>query len=65
MNENVVYEWCSFCCEEVELPNTLGIYKCPSCGELITPCGMCDPNEANCSECIFKQCLEIWRKERG
>jgi predicted RNA-binding Zn-ribbon protein involved in translation (DUF1610 family) len=64
MNENTVYEWCPFCCEEIELPNVMGIYECPLCGELITPCAMCDQNNADCSNCIFNRCLTLWRKER-
>lgn len=64
MENNTIYEWCSFCCEDVELPASPGIYKCPSCGELITACSLCDPNEVDCSKCIFNKCLDIWRRHK-
>lgn len=67
MYENTVYEWCEFCNNDVELPNALGIYACPSCGELILPCSLCDTDDEevkDCDSCIYNKCVELWRKER-
>lgn len=49
------YEWCSECEDEVKLPTTLGIYKCPSCNKLIINCSMCIHKE--CQNCPFSKIL--------
>lgn len=39
--ENVVYELCPLCEEEVELKNEFKVQICPSCGKHIVPCSLC------------------------
>lgn len=44
-------EICPNCNTLVELPNRMGIYKCPECGELMISCSICE--NQNCSDCEF------------
>lgn len=47
------YELCPFCEYEVELePIKYTKQKCPICGELISACSLCNPEEMKCNECI-------------
>lgn len=39
--ENVVYELCPQCEEEVKLKNEFKVQICPSCGKHIVPCSLC------------------------
>lgn len=45
------FELCQFCEQEIELPDELGIYICPSCGKWIVNCCQC--LEYNCEVCYF------------
>ena len=51
--EDSVIEWCSTCCYEVSIKNIAEKQVCPMCGEIITPCSLCDHNRVNCSQCIL------------
>lgn len=62
MNDNITYELCPHCEEEVELPNTLGVHKCPNCGKYIVACSMClacEESSEYCKNC----CLEHLAKK--
>lgn len=38
-----IYEWCPYCCDEVELDNKFEAQICPRCGRPILPCSLCYP----------------------
>ena len=40
-NENVVYELCPHCEEEIKLVNEFKVQVCPSCGKHIVVCSLC------------------------
>ena len=50
-----ITEWCSSCENEVELKEGFVKQKCPSCGELLLPCSMCNQDEINCSNCLAEK----------
>lgn len=50
-NEKTTTEWCSFCENEVEIPNYINS-RCPVCNEIIFPCSCCD--EDNCYNCKYE-----------
>lgn len=50
-NADFVYEICPVCGEEVKLKAEMKIQKCPSCGNQILPCSLCDSDECDCSNC--------------
>ena len=52
-NEDTVTEWCFTCCYEVSIKNSPERQVCPICGEVITPCSLCDHTRVNCSQCIL------------
>lgn len=59
------YEMCPYCDKEVELPDTLGLYRCPSCGKWIVACSMCLHNE-DCKNCpLEKTAHDLNRNEEG
>ena len=37
-----IFEWCPYCCDEVELDNKFEAQICPSCGNRILPCCLCE-----------------------
>lgn len=45
-----VYEYCSYCNNEVKLDNEFKVQICPNCGHAIVPCSIC-PLESCCSTC--------------
>jgi predicted RNA-binding Zn-ribbon protein involved in translation (DUF1610 family) len=49
-NENIVYELCPHCEEEVKLVNEFKVQVCPSCSKHIVVCSLCPLlNEGRCS----------------
>lgn len=40
--EDIVYEYCPHCEEEVILSNDFKVQVCPNCGMHIVPCSICD-----------------------
>ena len=52
-DDNKTYEVCPHCEEEVKLPNTLGVFRCPTCGKWIVTCSMCLPDEIDCNGCVL------------
>ena len=44
-------EQCPYCEEEVVIPSTFSLHKCPNCGKLIKPCSMCDNSKNQCRNC--------------
>lgn len=55
-----VAEWCSHCCQEVEI-NSIGVQVCPNCGEMILPCCMCEDCYGKCiysDEKEYKLCKD-------
>lgn len=54
-----VWEWCSDCQREVEIP-AYGRSFCPACGAPILPCSMC----SECREPCVYEALETKRKHR-
>lgn len=55
-----VYEWCSFCMNEVQLKAKSELQVCPKCGHLIIPCCLCDCNKVDCNKCdINKASIKI------
>lgn len=49
VKEKGVDEWCSHCCEEVQLVSRFEAQICPNCGERILPCSICFME--SCNEC--------------
>ena len=50
--ENIVDEWCSDCCSEVQIKATFDEKQfCPNCGKPIKPCALCDWDSVTCNEC--------------
>lgn len=45
--EYLTYEYCNNCCDEVVLKERFVPQICPNCGEIITPCNLCE-------ECVTK-----------
>lgn len=47
---DTIYEYCSFCDDEVELVNEFKVQICPKCGKAIVPCNICPFNsQGKCS----------------
>ena len=52
-------EWCPNCEEEVFIPTNKKKYSiCPSCGEYILPCSLCEEHEMNCVSCQKNNLIE-------
>jgi predicted RNA-binding Zn-ribbon protein involved in translation (DUF1610 family) len=47
--ENITYELCPHCENEVKLKNELNVQVCPECGKHIVVCSMC--LDYHCSNC--------------
>ena len=63
-NEGHCDEWCPECDTEVELPPSIGIYRCPSCGKWMVNCSMCYL-QTEC-KCSFPNCpLSFEAKRRN
>lgn len=43
-------EWCSFCGKDQSIP-AWKTSTCPTCGERIVPCSMCDNDNIDCNKC--------------
>lgn len=41
------FEWCPYCEEEVVLQDIFEVQVCPSCGELLAPCSLCETRKCN------------------
>lgn len=54
--QNIVYEYCPHCDNEVDLLNEFKVQFCPSCGKAIVPCNICPLLEEN--KCSGKCPLE-------
>lgn len=52
-----ITEYCPHCENEVELQCIFANQVCPNCGELITPCGLCDHNVCDCENCPLQKTL--------
>jgi predicted RNA-binding Zn-ribbon protein involved in translation (DUF1610 family) len=48
-----VTEWCPHCEVEVQLPKEFKPHSCPSCGEEILPCSLCETND--CVDCPLEK----------
>ena len=60
LENDTTEEYCPNCDTFVELPPYMGIYKCPSCGELIVCCSMCEAQ--SCSDCKYTLATEGFRQ---
>lgn len=49
-DDNKVYEYCSYCENEVILDNEFKVQVCPDCGHAIVPCSIC-PLDSCCTNC--------------
>lgn len=49
--DDTITEYCYHCEREVELKTIFANQVCPCCGELITPCSLCDQNVSDCKNC--------------
>ena len=47
------YEWCSYCCTEVDIKGQFTPQICPNCGIIILPCSICEFE--SCKDCPFKE----------
>jgi len=66
MAENVTYEVCPHCEEEVELKAELSVQTCPNCGKRIVACSMCLACETTgkyCSLCCLDYQAQIENEE--
>lgn len=54
----MITELCSNCDTEVEIKHGCVKQQCPNCNKNILPCSMCDHNEIDCNDCVFKEELE-------
>lgn len=50
-NGEPITEYCPHCENEVDLRPVFSVQVCPSCGELILPCNLCDHDNCNCANC--------------
>lgn len=60
MTDKFTTEMCPYCDREVQIPAFLGIYKCPSCGEFIIACSMCE--DMQCEDCSYSKFCEYGRE---
>ena len=63
---DAIAEWCPHCCDEVTLLKEFKVQKCPSCGNEILPCSMCDECTDKCplaKDYNKKQHASIGRKK--
>ena len=44
-NDRKIYEFCSYCGDEVMLENVFKLQRCPNCGRPIVPCSICPHND--------------------
>jgi predicted RNA-binding Zn-ribbon protein involved in translation (DUF1610 family) len=49
----MIQEYCSRCEQEVTIKAGFVKQECPSCGNPILPCSLCDKNEINCNKCLM------------
>ena len=65
-NENMIYELCPICEDEVQLKNEFKLQICPTCGKYIVPCSICQSLNENgkCSnDCGLSKLADILNKE--
>lgn len=53
----MVFEYCPYCENEVELKAELKVQKCPQCGKWIVPCSLCENCKNECE--LEKQCDKL------
>jgi len=55
-SDAVIYEYCPFCEQEVELKNEFKVQICPNCGKHILPCSICA--KEHCQDCELERVRE-------
>lgn len=55
-NDEIV-ELCPHCGDEVVLKSIFANQVCPCCGNLISPCSLCDCNRCDCKNCPLQKIL--------
>jgi NADH pyrophosphatase NudC (nudix superfamily) len=52
-----ITEYCPYCGEEVTIHATFANQVCSSCGQLISPCSLCDCGMCDCENCPLQKML--------